>query len=167
MVRLVELAEVLGIRIERGVLGIGGTRFRAPNQQVGRRLQIDDQIGRRDVGRQQLVQPLIDEQLVVVEIQLREDLVLVEEVVADRELAEQIRLTHRLLLAVAIEEIEELSLERRARPFRVEVREERIFGILEQDGRFEPRAEALSERALAHANRSFDRDVAKLQGCAG
>ena len=44
------------------------------------------EIGRRDVAREQIVQPLIDEQLVVVEIQIREDLVLVEEVVGNRRL---------------------------------------------------------------------------------
>ena len=59
-------------------------------EHLGRCLQVDHEIGRRDVRREQIVEPLIDEQLVVVEIQIREDLVLVEQVVADRRLREQI-----------------------------------------------------------------------------
>ena len=56
----------------------------AAQQHVGRRLQVDDEIGRRHVAREQVEEPLVDEQLVVVEVQVREDLVLVEQVVADR-----------------------------------------------------------------------------------
>ena len=64
--------------------GIGAAAAQPAEQDVGRRLQVDDEVGRRHVARQQIVEPLIDEQLVVVEIEIREDLVLVEQVVGDR-----------------------------------------------------------------------------------
>jgi hypothetical protein len=101
----------------------------AAQEHVGRRLQVDHQIGWWHVARKQLVQPLVDEQLIVVEVQIREDLVLVEQIVAKRGLAEQVRLPERRLLPVAVEEVEQLGLQRRAGPVRVEVREERIVGI--------------------------------------
>ena len=130
---------------------------------VGRRLQVDHQVGRRHVAREQLVQPLVDEELVVVEVQVREDFVLVEQVVADRRLAEQVRLPQRRLLPVAVEQVKQLGLQRRAGPVRVEVREERVVGVFEDDGRVQARAEPLGQRGLTRANRPFDRDVAKLQ----
>ena len=136
----------------------------APQQHVGRRLQVDDEIGRRHVAREQIVEPLVDEQLVVVEIQIREDLVLVEQVVADRRLAEEVGLPQRRLLAVAVEQVEELRLQRRAGTVGVEVGEERILGFFEHDRRVEARAEPLGQRGLARADRPFDRDVAELQG---
>ena len=68
----------------------------APYEDVGRRLKVDDEIGRRDVAREKLVEPLIDEQLVVVEVEVGEDLVLVEEVVGDRRLRKKIALTERI-----------------------------------------------------------------------
>ena len=115
MVGLVQLAEVLGIGLEaRSRLGVARPRAQPAQQHVGGRLEIDDEIGRRHVARQQIVEPLVDEQLVVVEIEVREDLVLVEQVVADRDLAEQIRLAERGLLAMAIEQIEQLGLQRGA-----------------------------------------------------
>ena len=165
MVRLVQLAQVLVVGLQRDRFGIARARLRTPAQQhVGRRLQVDDEIGRRDVARQQIVEPLIDEQLVVVEIQIREDLVLVEQVVADRDLAEEIGLPERRLLAVAVEQIEELRLQRGAGPIGVEVGEKRILGFLEHEGRVEARAEPFGQRGFARADRTFDRDVAELQG---
>ena len=95
---------------------------------------------------------------------IREDLVVVEQVVADRELAEEIGLAERHLLTMAAEKVEELSLQRRARTIGVEVGEKRIVGFFEDDGRVEAGAEAFGECGLADADRSFDRDVAKLQG---
>ena len=64
-----------------------------PQEDVGRRLEIDDEIGRRDVAREKVVEALVDEEFVVVEIQVREDLVLVEHVVRDGDLTEEIRLS--------------------------------------------------------------------------
>jgi hypothetical protein len=127
-------------------------------------LQVDDEIGRRRVAREQIVQTLIDEELVVVEIQIREDLVLVEELVADRHLREEIRLAERRLLTMAAQEIEELGLQGGARPIGVEVLEERVFGVLEHDRGIEARAEALRERGFAGANRTLDRDVPEAHG---
>ena len=133
-------------------------------QHVGRGLQVDDEIRRRQVRAQQLVEPLIDEQLVVVEVQVGVDLVALEEVVADRQLAEEIALAQRRLLPVARQREEELRLEPGARPAGVEVGEKRIVGLVEHDRRIEPRAEPVGQRRLAHAQRTFDGDVPEVQG---
>src|SRR4029077_13577316 len=68
------------------------------------------------------------------------------------------------LLAVAVEEVEELRLERAAGAVGVEVGEERGLHFLQHDRGVEPRAEALRHSGFARADRSFDRDVAELQG---
>ena len=95
VVRLVQLAQVVVVGLQRDRFGVHAAAVDAPQQHVGRRLQVDDEVGRRHVAREQLVQPLVDEQLVVVEVEVGEDLVLVEQVVADRRLAEQIGLPQR------------------------------------------------------------------------
>ena len=115
VVGLVQLADVVVVRA-RSASGLARARSRSRRRStsVGR-LEVDDQIGRRQVRRQQLVEALIDEQLVVVEVQVGVDLVALEQVVADRQLAEEIALPQRRLLAVAREREEELRLECRAR----------------------------------------------------
>ena len=118
-------------------------------EQVGRRLQIDDE--RRAAARSratQIEQPLIDEQLVVVEVHERVDAVALEEVVADRRLTEEIALTQGEQLAMAREREEELRLERRAGAAGVEIGQKRILAFVEHDGRVETRAEPLGQRVL-------------------
>ena len=77
LVGLVQLAEVVvgGDRARRGS-GSLGALAQAAGQHVGRRLQVDDEVGRGNVLGEQVEEPLVDEQLVVVEVQVREDLVL-------------------------------------------------------------------------------------------
>ena len=135
----------------------------AAQEHVGGRLQVDDEIGRRHVAHEELVQPLIDEQLVVVEIEEREDLVFVEQVVADGRFREQIGLAHRRLLPVPVQQIEELCLERGAGFVGVEVGEKRVLGFLQHDRGIEPRAEPLGERGFTGADRPLDGDVAERQ----
>ena len=62
-------------------------------------------------------------------------------------LAEQVGLPQRRLLAVAIEQVEELRLQRRAGAVGVEVGEKRILGVLEHDRGVEPRRQPLGQRA--------------------
>src|SRR6185312_6325400 len=164
VVRLVQLAQVLVVGLQRDGFGVRAAAVHAAEEHVGRRLQVHDEIRRGDVVEQQIVQALVDKELVVVEIQIREDLVLVEEVIADRGLAEEIGLPQRDLLAVTIQQIEQLRLQRRAGTIGVEVGEKGIVGFLEDDRRVEARAEPFCERRFARANRPFNRDVTELQG---
>ena len=64
---------------------------------------------------------------------------------------------------MAIEQVEELGLQRGAGAVGVEVGEKRIVDLLEDDRRVEARAEPLRQRRLAGADRTFDRDVAEVQ----
>jgi hypothetical protein len=66
---------------------------------------------------------------------------------------------------MSIEQVEELGLERRSRSIGVEIGEKGIVGLFVHDGRFESRAEPFGQRRLADADRSLERDMAKLQGC--
>ena len=58
----------------------------------------------------------------------------------------------------------QLRLQRSARPVAVEVAEERILRFFENERGVEPRREPLRECRFACADRTFDRDVAELQG---
>src|SRR6185503_10765265 len=116
---LVQLAQVVIVWLKGDRIGVHSTAVHSTEQNIGRGLQIDDEIRRRDVAGEQLVEVLIDEQLVIVEVEVGEDLVLVEDVIADRRLAEKIRLPERRLLPMAIQQIEELRLQRRAGTVRV------------------------------------------------
>ena len=163
IVRLDQLAEVLVVRQRDGVRILLQSLPYALPHQVRRRLQIDDQVGRDEVGGQQVVQPLIDEQLVVVQIEVGVDLVLVEEVVRDDQLIEQIGLPQRRLLPVPREQRKQLRLERRARTTGVQVGDERVVGIVENRCRVEPKCEMSGQGRLAGANRTFDGEVLKVQ----
>jgi hypothetical protein len=106
---------------------------------------------------------LIDEELVVVEVQVGENLVLVEQVIADCCLAEEICLAQRHLLPMTAEQEEQLGLKRGARSVGVEIGQERIFGILQDRRRIQSRREPFSQRGLANTDRTLDRDVTKVQ----
>jgi len=106
---------------------------------------------------------LVDEELVVVQVQIRENPVLVEQVVADRRLAEEVRLAQRHLLPVPVEQIEELGLKRSAGTIGVEISQERILGIFEDHRRIEARRKPFSQCGLADTDRPFDRDVPEVQ----
>ena len=119
------------------------------------RLQVDDQVGQRDVAGQQLVEPLVDEQVVVVEVQVGVDPVLLEQVVADGRLAEEVGLPQRLLLPVAVEQEEQLRLEGGARPIGIEVGEERVVRFLQDGRRVDVRGQPLGQRRLADTGRAL------------
>ena len=133
-------------------------------EDVGRRLEVDDEIRYGEVGDEQLVEPLVDEELVVVQILVRVYLVPLEQVVGDRQLAEEIGLPQRRLLAVARQCEKELGLESGARSPALRVGEERVVEVVEYDRRVEALAQAVGESRLANADRSLDRDVAEIQG---
>ena len=84
-------------------------------QDVGGRLQVDDQIRLRDLLLQDRIELLVDHQLIVAQAQIGEDLVLGEDVVAQHDLVEQVRLRQPLVLPESAEEEEQLALEGRAR----------------------------------------------------
>ena len=64
-------------------------------------------------------------------------------------------LADRRLLAMTVQQIEELRLQGGARPVGVEVGEKRVLGFLQHDGGIETRAEAFGECGFACADRSL------------
>lgn len=165
VVGFVQLAEVALVQEE--VLGVASSPIPlAPAEHVDGRLQVHHEVGRRHVGGEQVEHPLIDEQLVVVEAQVRVDFVLVEEVIGHCRLTKEIRLAESDRLAVPGQEEEELRLECGAGAALLHVGDEGILPIFEGDRRVEPRAQTLGERRLARPRRSLDRDVAAVQPAA-
>jgi len=65
---------------------------------------------------------------------------------------------------VAVQQIEQLCLQRGTGTIGVEIGEERILCFLQHDGRVEACAKPFGQCGFARADRAFDRDVAKLQG---
>ena len=132
-------------------------------QHIARRLQVDHEIRRRHVLREQIEQALVDEQFVVVEIEVRVDAILLEDVVADRDLCEKIGLSPVDELPMPIQEIEQLRLQCRAWPVGIEIGEERVLLIFANERRVEPRRETFGQGGFAGADRAVDRDVSKVQ----
>src|SRR5260221_1229764 len=163
MVGLVELTEVLLVGDQERVLRILLPRAQAFHQHVGRGLEIDDEVRRRDILCEQVIQPLINEELVVVQVQVGVDAVFFKNVVANRDLREQVGLPTVHQLAMAVEQVEQLGLQRGAGAIRVEIREEGVFGILANRRRLEAGGQSFSECGLASANRPIDRDVVEVQ----
>ena len=113
---------------------------------------------------EEIEQPLINEQLVVVEVQIRIDAILFENVVADRDLRKQIRLAPIDQLAVSVQQIEQLRLKSGSRTIRVEIGQEGILLIIAHERRVHASREPFGERRLSRTNGSIDRDVTKVQG---
>ncbi|HTV02693.1 MAG TPA: hypothetical protein VMF13_19235, partial [Luteitalea sp.] len=100
---------------------------------------------------------------VVVEGQVREDLVLVEQIVADRHLAEEIALPQGFLLAMPSQEMEELRLKSGAAATRAAVGSKRIFAVVEDEAGVEALTESFGEDGLTDTWRALDREVAGVQ----
>jgi hypothetical protein len=144
VVGLVQLANVcvvqaLGFRVRSGALA------QSSPEDVGRCLEVDHEVRHWQVWREQLEESLIDEQLVVVQIQVRVDLVALEQVVADRELTEEVGLSQLRLLAMTRERVEELRLECGARATGLSVGQKRVVDLVEDDRRVEAGPEPVGQ----------------------
>src|SRR5688500_5737700 len=130
MVRLVELAKVRFVWQQGRTFEIALARLQPFEEHLARRLEVDHEIGSRHALRKQVEQSLIDEQLVVVEIQIGINAVFREDVIADRDLREQICLPAIDQLPMPVQKKEELRLKRRTWPIGIEIDKERVFLIL-------------------------------------
>src|SRR5881397_1721629 len=129
-------------------------------QHLGAGLEIDDQVRPREPLIEHLEDPLVELELVRAERDRGEDTVLGEEVVGDDALREELELTELTLLAIALEQEEELSLEGMPARFLVESPEEGILlDLLEEEPRPELGGEPPREDRLADADGALDRDV--------
>ena len=125
-------------------------------------LQPDHEVGLAQLRGDRRVHLRIEPVLLVAERQLGEDRVLGEHEVADHALAEHARLGHATHLALALEQEEQLGLERIARHVVVEAVEERVLGrLLEHQLGADAASQQVRQRRLAGADRPLDGDVAK------
>jgi hypothetical protein len=79
-------------------------------------------------------------------------------------LAEEISLAQTGLLAMAIQQVEQLRLQGRARTLGIEISEKRIVGFFKHDRGVEPRAKPFGERSFAGTDGPFDGEGAERQG---
>jgi HEAT repeat protein/cyclophilin family peptidyl-prolyl cis-trans isomerase len=163
MVRFVQLAQIVLVWNQGRAFGIRLPRAKALEQYFGGRLKIDDEVGSRHILGEQVEEPLVDEQFVVIEVQVRVNPIFFEDVVANRILREEIGLTPLDELPMTVEQIEELGLQSGPRSIGVEVGEEGIFRVLAHQGAIEPTGKPFGQRGLAHADRTIDRDVVEVQ----
>src|SRR6185503_17831076 len=104
---------------------------------------------------------VVEDQLVAAQIQLREDAVSGEEVIADDAATrEQVLLVDVVLLLIPRQQEVELRLERMSTRVVVELTQERIVRRLEDQTGAEAACEEPRESRLAHANGSFDDQIA-------
>src|SRR5256885_13688560 len=90
----------------------------------------------------------------------REQRVLLEEEIADREPGEEVHLRELPQLAYPLEKKEQLRRQGEAGHVLVEARQERILlRALQDEGRVQPAGQTLREARLADADRPFDYDV--------
>jgi hypothetical protein len=162
LIGLVQLADVVFARAGQIALGVVlGPAAQALDQHLGRGLEVDDEVRRRHVAGQQVEEALIDEQFVVVQVQVREDLVLVEQVVADRGLQEQVGLPQARQLAMPVQQVEQLRLKRGAGAFGVEVGEKRVVGVFEDGRGIEARREPFGQYGFADPDGAFNSQIMK------
>src|SRR6185503_18049981 len=102
-------------------------------------------------------------QLIVVEVHERVDPVALEDVVADRDLAEELALSKVEQLSMSGERVEQLGLESGAAAAGVEVGEKRIFRFVEHDGGIQARTQPFGKCRLAQADRPLDGEVSEVQ----
>src|SRR5437879_2262602 len=129
-------------------------------QDLRLRLEVDDQIGFRRLRLERVVYLLIQMQLLPREREPREQRVLLEEEIADREAGEEIHLRELPQLSYPLEKEEQLRRQREAGHVLVEARQERILlRVLQDQGRVQPAGQAPGEARLADSDRPFDYDV--------
>src|ERR1700680_2622134 len=107
-VRLTELLQILG---RDRLLVSPPAPLDAPQQCIKVALEVDDEVGFRYGLEQQVIEPVVDHELGVVERQVREELVFRKGVVGEEQLREEIALGNRPLLVVPGQEKEELAAE--------------------------------------------------------
>ena len=107
-------------------LEVDAAPVHALDQRLDRRLQVDDEVGRRRLRLQVRVDLLVELVFVVGQVEPREQRVLVEQEIADGRAAEHVELADAAQLVDALEQERELRRQREARHVVVEAREERI-----------------------------------------
>src|ERR1051326_2149773 len=155
----VRLAELLQIR-RRDRLFVGAPALLDALQEcIKIRLEIDHEVRPRHLIEEEVVQPVVDHQLGVIERQMREDLRLRERIVGEDQLGEEIALRDVALLIEPREQEKQLRPERGAAFVFVEVVEERIARVFEDFRAAETLGEQVRERGFAYADRTFDRNM--------
>jgi hypothetical protein len=150
----------------RNIVLVGDVAALYPlDQGLRRRLQVDHEIRRRRLRFQMGVDLPVEGELVVVQRETREQGILLDHEIGDRDPGEQVELRQRAHLRRALEQEKELGRQRMARAILVEAGQERVgVGIFQQRQAAGALAQHARERGLAGADRAFDDDVAVLVG---
>ena len=163
VVRLVQLPQIGFIRDKSRTFRIVIASLKPFQQNISWRLEIDDKIRRRNILDEEIEQSLIDEELVIVEVEIRVDTIFLENVVADRDLRKQVCLASINELPVSVQEIEKLSLKSGAGTIGVEISQEWILMVFAYERCIHASRQALGKRGLSCTNGPIDRYVSKVQ----
>src|SRR5690606_26298346 len=153
-VRLAEPLEValLGLLLERDAAGSDPFQ-----QHARRRLEIDHEVRLRRLDLQRGRDLIVELELLRIEVQLREQAVLLDQEIGDPDRGEHVGLPDLLDLAGTLEQEEDLRRQRRLAGTLVEALEERILlRLLEDQLAREALREPLRKARLADADRPLD-----------
>ena len=159
-VSAVRVGEACQVLRRDPALEVHAAPMHAFDQRVDGRLQIDDEVRRGRLRLQVRIDLLVESVLGIGQVEPREQRVLVEQEIADRQAAEHVELADPGQLVRALEQERELGREGEAGHVAVEALEERILlGALEELLAVDVAREHAGEARLAGADRAFDDDV--------
>src|SRR5262245_47149063 len=158
-VRVSETFEI--VRLDQLLVRNAATRH-ALQQNLRRRLQINDQIRCRRIQLERVRDLVVETELVGIEIELGEEPVFLQQEVGYTNRREHVALPNLLDLARALKQEEQLRRQRRLPPVAIEPLEERVLlRLLEYQLAREALRQPFRETRLADADRTFDDDVAR------
>ena len=129
-------------------------------QHFGGRLQVDDQVGRRQFGGEALEIALVQLQFFVVEVEVGEDLVLLEQEIGDQRARRFGREGVAQALVALVQEIH-LRAKRRAGFFAVKIGQKGIVLAVQDAARVHAVGQKTRQRRFADAQRPFHGNVAR------
>ena len=157
-VRLLQLLQILPLDV---LLVANAAALDALEQHVDRRLQVDHEIRRRRVDCEPRVYLFVENELLVIEREPREQTILVEQVVRNAHCVEQIVLANVFELARPLKQKEQLRLQRRRARIAIETLEKRIVvRLLQNQLAAEAPRKTSRQAGLADADRTFNDDKA-------
>ena len=130
-------------------------------QHLGRRLQVNHQVGRRNVLPEQIVVAVVNLQLVIAQVQAGKQLVFLEDVIGNDRLVGIALHVQRGQLLIPRDQKGKLRLEGRTALSVVEALEERVALRFADALRVQRLRDDLAQRALADSDGAFNGDIAR------
>ena len=132
----------------------------ALQEDIGTRLQVDDEVRRREIPLQKRRDLVVDMKLPIAQVDIRENPVLLKHIVAHDSFVKEIGLRSLLQLLVPIHEKEHLGLEGVPPGIFVEILEERVsLRLLEDQLGVETLGQKFRQACFSDSDDALDRNV--------